>query len=163
MTTLQPADSIPRRSSSILGRVTRLISVVCLVAVTIVFVQAAVPKIMDPLAFARSIQRYGILPDVFINPLAIILPWLEVMAVLSLFIRRLRLAGGAILIGLLLVFIAAVGSALVRGLDISCGCFSTGPDAAKIGWTHLLRNAGLIVLVVLAVWNRGPHKEVVPG
>jgi uncharacterized membrane protein YphA (DoxX/SURF4 family) len=90
----------------------------------IVFIYAAIDKIANPAAFAQSIYNYRMLPEEFINLMALTLPWLEiicgVLIVAGIFVR-----GSALLIGfMLLVFIVAISFALVRGLDISCGCFS---------------------------------------
>ncbi len=160
MTMLQMTDSMRQGAASrMLSWAWCFVPAVCLVTLVIVFVQGAIPKITDPMAFARSIHRYGILPDVLINPLAIVLPWLELTVVLALLIPQVRFAGATILVTLLFIFTVAIGSALVRGLDISCGCFSTNSDAAKIGWPNLLRNAGLVLLVILAAWDRCPHRR----
>jgi hypothetical protein len=40
------------------------------------FIIAAVPKIIEPLAFATSIAHYGILPIWAVNASALVLPWL---------------------------------------------------------------------------------------
>jgi putative oxidoreductase len=64
------------------------------------------------------------LPHWTINFMALVMPWLElfcgILIAVGVFFR-----GGALMIGVMLgVFIIAISSALVRGLDISCGCFS---------------------------------------
>ena len=89
-----------------------------------VFIYAALDKIAQPAEFARNIYNYRMLPDTFINFMALTLPWLEiicgVLIIVGVFTR-----GSAFLIGfMLLIFIVAISVALVRGLDISCGCFS---------------------------------------
>lgn len=49
--------------------------------------------------------------------------------------------------GLLIVFLAALVFNLARGLDINCGCFSTGSEAPAMsaGW-YLLRDAGFLAV-----------------
>ena len=100
------------------------------VALGVIFVVASWDKIADPLAFAHTIANYHLLPLSLINLLAICLPWVELVCgfalILGLASRSNLLAIG----GMLLMFIAAIGSALWRKLDISCGCFSTGNVAA---------------------------------
>jgi len=65
---------------------------------------------------------------------------------------RIR-AAAAVAAVLLVVFTAALVSALARGLDIHCGCFSQ-TAAERIGWGRVVEDAGLLVLaVLLVVWT----------
>ena len=94
------------------------------------FIYASIDKIINPDAFAKSIHNYRMLQPVFINIMAIFMPWLEFIAGVCL-ITGIRYRGANILImGMLVVFIIALGSAYNRGLNINCGCFSTS-DTAK--------------------------------
>jgi hypothetical protein len=112
-----------------------------------IFIYASIDKIAHPAAFANDIYNYQILPDALINLTALVLPWLE------LFLGLCLLAGfylpGAVLTvnGLLIAFLAALIFNLARGIDISCGCFSTGSDAPAMsaGW-YLLRDAGFLAV-----------------
>jgi len=107
-----------------------------------IFIYASIDKIAHPAAFAKDVYNYQILPDALINLTALVLPWLELLLGLCL------LAGvwmpGAVLSanGLLLVFFSALLFNMARGLDVNCGCFSTGSDtpAMSTGW-YLLRDA----------------------
>jgi hypothetical protein len=47
---------------------------------------------------------------------------------------------------MLVGFTILVFSALSRGLDISCGCFSQDPHVNKIGYQKIAENFGLIIL-----------------
>jgi uncharacterized membrane protein YphA (DoxX/SURF4 family) len=90
----------------------------------VVFIYAAIDKIAHPGAFAESIYNYRMLPHWAINIMALVMPWLELFCGV-LIITGLFLGGSSFMIGfMLLVFIIAISAALVRGLDISCGCFS---------------------------------------
>jgi hypothetical protein len=112
-----------------------------------IFIYASLDKIAHPVAFAKDVYNYQILPDALINLTALVLPWLE------LFLGLCLLAGiwlpGAVLTanGLLIVFLAALVFNLARGLDINCGCFSTGSEAPAMsaGW-YLLRDAGFLAV-----------------
>ncbi len=89
-----------------------------------VFIYAAIDKIAQPGAFAENIYNYRMLPHWAINVMALVMPWLELICGV-LIIAGVFLRGSAFLIGLMLgVFIIAISAALVRGLDISCGCFT---------------------------------------
>ncbi len=103
------------------------ISIIVRFALGAIFITAGIPKILDTASFAGAVYNYHLLPDVFINIFAICLPWLEVI-VGSLLILGIWMQGTVILYTLLMVaFIAALSLNIARGLDISCGCFSTEP------------------------------------
>jgi uncharacterized membrane protein YphA (DoxX/SURF4 family) len=110
------------------------------------FVVASIGKIADPSAFAASIGHYHLLPSAALMPVATVLPWLELVCGFGL-IFGIALRANALLVFLMvLVFTAGITSALARGLDISCGCFTQDPAAGRIGWTKLVENGGLLVL-----------------
>ena len=88
------------------------------------FIITGIGKIADPVLFAKEIANYRMLPDISINLLAIILPWIElVVGILFIFGIRVK-ASIFLLAGMLLMFNIAVASAWARGLNINCGCFS---------------------------------------
>ena len=91
----------------------------------VIFIAASVDKIAHPAEFARIVQNYQILPDRLINIVAVVLPWLE--AILGTFILcGWWLPGATTLANLLLiVFLGALASAVARGIDVHCGCFSS--------------------------------------
>lgn len=124
----------------------------------VMFLVASFHKVRDPLAFAENIYHYQVLPDSLVNLVAIFLPWLEIVAGIALLaIPRLRLSSAWLLLGLLIFFTGLVGVTLARGIDVACGCFSSSPDADRIGWTKLAENAGWILVAAFAVW--GLRKE----
>ena len=132
-------------------------------AVAAVFLVAGAMKIWD-FAHARSatpdftiaIQHYELLPPDLAVLLAVYLPWLEVTAALTLFTRRLALGAAAALLGMSAMFLAAIGSAWWRGLNIACGCF--GKDEATTDYRLLiLRDLALLAAVAVIFiheWRR---------
>lgn len=106
----------------------------------------SIDKIADPAAFARSIGDYRIVMGAPALFLATILPWMELLCGLAL-ASGILIRGSSLLVGsLLLVFTLAVVSALLRDLDISCGCFTRDPSADRIGWLKIGENAVLLAL-----------------
>lgn len=97
-----------------------------------VFLSASWLKLQDPNGTLTAIYQYKILSWQASDWLACALPWVEAAAAIGLWVRRVRL--GAIFLGsaLLLLFIAALLSAWVRDLDISCGCFGTSDVNARV-------------------------------
>lgn len=87
-----------------------------------------------PWDFGRAIFAYEILPGYLISPLAIVMPWVELAAGLLLIFNKM-VRPSAILIALMnVIFILAIASVMVRGMDIECGCaFEFGPLATIVG------------------------------
>jgi cobalt-zinc-cadmium efflux system protein len=116
------------------------------IALGVIFVFASINKIADPNAFAASIAHYKLVGHQTGLLLATVIPWLELISGMCL-IFGIILRGSSLLVFIMMVvFTGGVISGLVRGLDISCGCFSQDPEVGKIGWLKLLENLGLIAL-----------------
>ena len=89
-----------------------------------IFIYAGALKIRDPHSFVESIAAFRLLPAVLVNPLALLLPPLEIFAgILALGSGWPRRIGALGLLTMLAVFLAALVSAQSRGLNIDCGCF----------------------------------------
>jgi hypothetical protein len=95
----------------------------------VLFIYASIGKITQPEAFARNIADYQILPIVLVNFTAIILPWLELICGLCLVFGFKVRSAVLLVIFLMLIFDFAVFDALVRGLQIRCGCFFQRTEA----------------------------------
>ena len=110
-----------------------------------VFLYAGCNKIFDPAGFSISIFNYLLFPDWAIHAIAIVLPWIEVLIGLNL-ILGLWVYGGSLLSTFLLIcFFSVILISLFRGLDISCGCFSTDSDSNRISFLLIGRDLSLIV------------------
>jgi putative oxidoreductase len=110
----------------------------------VLFFYAGFIKIVDPAGFALALYNYHILPGWMINPLAICLPWVEVMVGVSLLAGVMLLGGALVVSGMLAIFAVAIGISLIRGLDIACGCFSTSAGAEPITWLYVVRDLLLL-------------------
>ena len=121
-----------------------------------VFLYAGGLKVADPSAFAGSVAAYKLLPTFGNYLVASTLPWVEVLCGMLL-ISGYRLRAGAILILLMnLVFAVALTSAIVRGLDIDCGCFKQGGPKTS-PWIALLRDLAFIAVTVILLWMNAPR------
>jgi putative oxidoreductase len=115
-----------------------------------VFLYAGFVKIADPAAFAGEIAAYRLLPY-FGNYLsAAVLPWLEVICGVLLIVGYRTRAAAAVILLLTTLFMAALASTIVRGLDIDCGCFRHGGDKTS-AWTALGRDTLLFVAGLFVV------------
>jgi uncharacterized membrane protein YphA (DoxX/SURF4 family) len=117
-----------------------------------VFVFAGALKIFDPVGFAENIEHYRLLPHDMINLVAMTLPWIELIAGLMLIMGFWIRASAGVITLLCLAFLVAIGQALARGLDISCGCFGT-VEASKIGAKNLLLDLACLTAGVWLVWK----------
>jgi putative oxidoreductase len=130
------------------------------VVLGVLFIVASVDKVSDPNAFAVSIDSYKLLPHNASLVAATVLPWMELICGALLVFGLFHRGAGLLLFGLLVVFTVAVVSALVRDLDISCGCFTQDPNAAKIGWQKIVENLGLIGLSLLVTLSQSSWLSV---
>lgn len=120
-----------------------------------VYLYAAVLKIVDLESFAESVANYHVLPHALNYLVAATLPWIEALAGLLLLVGRKVRPATVVLGGLTLVFIGLLVSAMVRGLDIDCGCFGKGDYTPPIEAT--LRDVGLLALAAV-IWWRAPRR-----
>jgi uncharacterized membrane protein YphA (DoxX/SURF4 family) len=117
-----------------------------------VFIYAGVAKALDPAVLADSIDGYRLLPYPAGAVLALYLPWIEIVAGAGVLWSRTRTGALSLLFLLCLIFCAAIGSALVRGLDIGCGCFGDGATGAAALGRSLLRSVALAMLAASLLW-----------
>ena len=134
------------------------------VSVAAIFLGACLTKIPDPESFALAVQCYRLLPGELINQVAIMLPWVELTSGLAVLLGppRWRAAGAFIIAGMLVVFTGAISLNMLRGIEASCGCFSTRADAAVSDAWNLVRNVALIWLS-LAILVDGWRKSAKAG
>ena len=115
----------------------------------LLFIYASLDKILNPGLFAKSISNYRLLPLPLLHISAIILPWLELICGIALVINRYQRAAYVIIGSMLLIFILAITSAMVRGLDFYCGCLSVDSEESNVGLLKILQNIGLFLSCVL--------------
>ncbi len=136
--------STPARRLS--PRAAKLLGWVCRLALAAVFILAAVQKLRDPYSFAASIYAYRVAPPVLATIGGVIMPVIEIVASLALVTGLLWRGGASVLGGLLLIFIAALFQAILRGIDIDCGCFGKG--SSPVSFWLIARNYGLLILAL---------------
>ena len=125
-----------------------LLSHLCAVGLTAVFLYASLPKIYDPQRFAVAIRNYRLLPASLEHGVAIVLPWIELVAGLAILVPRLRPAAGTLMIVMMMAFLFGSLRALAIGLDINCGCFG---DDTPLDWRSLLKQEGILLAAVVAI------------
>jgi putative oxidoreductase len=152
-------DRIGERMQSILIG-SRRVSLVFRIVLGAVFIYAGIVKINDPHAFKYAIGNYEFFPPALEAPIAIWLPWVELIAGVCLIVGWWA-GGSALIVAVLSVaFGLLTGMAILRGLDISCGCFSLGGEQEAVQWTHIAENGLLftMALQVLVTHRLSGHK-----
>jgi putative oxidoreductase len=111
------------------------------------FVLACWHKILDPHAFAVDIATYQMLPLALVNPLAIVLPWVELFAGGMLLVGLRTRAASLLVAAMLAMFTVAISFAVAKGLDLACGCFaSQGAAEDPISWRTIVRDGAWLLL-----------------
>lgn len=112
----------------------------------VIFLFACYDKILHPGEFAELVYNYQLLPDSLVNVTAILLPWVELALGLCLIFNVW--VPGAVLLGnlLLVAFFSSLLFNLARGLDISCGCFSTAPGEEAADYLTVLRDMSFLLV-----------------
>ena len=137
------------------------------IALGALFVAAALPKIVDPPAFAQMIYNYRIVPGFAVNASALVMPWLELLAGVALILGIWRRSAASIVGALLLVFIVALGINLARDHAVNCGCFevNAAPKTkaqllSEMRWV-VVRDLGMLLMVaqILAATRTGLVRE----
>ena len=133
-----------------------VISFLMRMTLAITFLTSALPKLRQPHAFASAVTAYRLLPKPWIRPVATILPWLELSLGLLLFLGWGTKFAAGISVGLLFLFLSAMGINLARGRkDLGCGC-SGNSKAKKVSGKTICRNLIFILTTLpLIFWGGG--------
>ncbi len=114
------------------------------------FICAGALKAMDPAGFAADVENFRLLPHALASVVGVWLPWLEIFCGLALVTGFLRRGATFLLIAMLVIFLAALGSAWVRGLDIACGCLGPSSGKSRLWILMALDSAMLAALIFTA-------------
>ncbi len=115
----------------------------------VMFLYAAWGKILDPGKFQETVENYHMLPSAVTALFAATMSMAELLVgAMFIFSKWTREAAFATAV-MLVMFIVALAQAQVRGLDISCGCFSEDEDASKDLLVAIARD---VLLFVPTAW-----------
>jgi len=116
-------------------------------------------KILHFESFLDSLDGYLVFPDVLLEPAGVFLVGAELIVALGLCLPTFQRIAALGLICLMLVFAVAIGSSLLNGLSIACGCFGALAGPSKISWLMVARDLVLALAVSLALAVISPAKE----
>lgn len=112
-----------------------------------ILVYAALGKLQDPALLAQSIDNYRVLPAGWSPVMAAVLPTLELTLGAALLAGVLARGASVVACGLLVTFAAAMVQALLRNIDLTCGCF--GGQSSQVTWWTVGRNTVLALIAVM--------------
>lgn len=117
-----------------------------------IFLWAAATKLPDMATFATEVANYRLLPSALVPWAASAVVGVEVLVGVALltgiWLRPAALAGAL----LLALFTGGLAQALLRGIDLTCGCFG-GNDPAT--WLTVVRDLAMLVPAVAVAWRGG--------
>jgi uncharacterized membrane protein YphA (DoxX/SURF4 family) len=117
-----------------------------------VFIVAGASKVGHASLFAAQIAAFGLVPRALIAPMALLLPVFEVGLGAYLALGLYTRIAASIAVFQLVIFAAAIGSAVTRGLSLSCGCF--GPnDATVTSWPEVGRDLAFAAIAAFVAWR----------
>ncbi len=120
-----------------------------------VLIYASLDKIARPDRFADIVHDYDMLPLVFVNAFALVMPWSEMTVGAALILGAWRRGAGLLATALAVAFLIAIAQAEIRELEIECGCFDvSGMSQTEASWDLFVRDIPLLLGAVL-VWRRG--------
>jgi len=120
-----------------------------------IFIYSAYAKLQDPRGFAESIHNYRVFGLIISNWSAVLVPPLELVLGILLITGKWMEESLLMTLGLYLIFDVMITQALIRGLDISCGCFSPS-NSGPVDFAKIIENLVLTSLVILGYFL---HKQ----
>ncbi len=126
----------------------------------IIFIYASYHKIMSPAEFAKIIYGYDLFPNILINLFAIILPSVELFIGFALILGIYPRSAVLIANSMLLAFIIALSTNLIRGHEFDCGCFSSGKAGGRFSVELLLVRDVIFFIIGLQVFLFDGHRRL---
>lgn len=110
----------------------------------------------------KTVERYGLLPQRLIAPVARWLPRLEVLCAVMLLLGVFISTAAFVMAGLLVAFAVAAVVVLVSGRDVDCGCFGSA-SRSKLRPVTVVRNLALAAAAVLVGLHPPSALAVLPS
>ena len=122
------------------------------------FLATGVIKLFDLSAFTQDVANYQLVSRPWDAVVAYFVPWLEVFVGLALMLHYRSQAALFLFLGAMAGFTGGIISAMVRGLNINCGCFGSQAEPTNYP-LHLTFNVILIVIAGGLLWRQIQKKK----
>ncbi len=119
-----------------------------------VFLYAAATKVPNMAAFADDLANYRIMPASLVPWASAMVVGVEIVAAAVLIVGAFARAAACVISALLVGFIVGLSQALLRGIDLRCGCFG-GAELAT--WGTVGRDVVMLASALAIAW-KGPGK-----
>lgn len=123
------------------------------------FLWAAKEKLESPLDFRASIKGFELLPQHILDPLAFMVPWTELVCAAALIVGFWARSAALVIGAMLVLFMGAIASVLLREMHVECGCFgdySLLCPPGAVGWCNVGQNALMLALTLpVIIWGPG--------
>ena len=124
--------------------------------VSITFIISSFLHLQNPYQFFVTILRYDLVDNSFAMPLAVLLPAVQLVTGIWLLMRRHLIVPALLSTLFCATFCLLHIVTILRGLDISCGCFGTFSEV--VTWKTVVRDfclaTGALVLFLHAFNSR---------
>ncbi|HTU70124.1 MAG TPA: MauE/DoxX family redox-associated membrane protein [Candidatus Baltobacteraceae bacterium] len=102
----------------------------------LLLIGAGALKVAHPADLASAIAGFRLLPPEVVAPMAVILPYFEMLLGLYLTLGLFTRLAGIVAAAQFVLYAGAIASAVLRGIPANCGCFGPG-DVAVADWPHV--------------------------
>jgi uncharacterized membrane protein YphA (DoxX/SURF4 family) len=128
------------------------LALLCRILVGSVFVFAGVLKLLaPPEEFAALLQEYQVIPTLLIQPLALLLPWIEFLSGSLLLLGWFTRLVALVVILQLLAFFSVLSLVLLFGIPLEdCGCFG-GIGIAETPLQGLIRDVVFLGMMLMVL------------
>lgn len=117
-----------------------------------IFLFAGGSKIFNVLLFKATILGYYSIPDHLALGIAIVFPWIEIVAGLALLVNWRTVYASGFLFCLSIFFLVQLILNYSNILPYGCGCFGFGAPE-KIGWYQIIRDFFISALAGIVFWG----------
>ena len=115
-----------------------------------IFLMSAISKLAVPRQFAKDVQRYRLLPHPLASTFGYALPYVELVAALSLLTGVYANWAALAVVVMLVSFMIAVGVAMFRKFNLSCNCFGL-LYRERVGWSTQIRDGVLLAMALFVL------------
>jgi putative oxidoreductase len=122
------------------------------VALGVLLLWAAAAKLPDMSAFAQDVANYRVVPAAFVPYIAAAVVGIELLAGIALVTGMMARPAALVVAVLMLAFLAFLAQALLRGIDLRCGCFGGNEPAS---WWSVARDGAILGAALAVARDRG--------